>query len=48
MEAAVEEAVEVVAEVVELEIAEMNTIVAVDIPKEEAGEVVVIDMKGRQ
>ena len=46
MEVTVEEAVEVAAEVVELEIATMKTMVAVDMPAE-ATEVVIIDMKGR-
>ena len=47
MEAAVEEALEVVTEVVVLEIAKVKTMMALDIPKE-AVEVFVIDMKGRQ
>ena len=47
MEVTVEEAVEVAAEVVELGIAAMQTMVAVDKPEEVVG-VVLTDMKGWQ
>ena len=47
MEAAVEEAAEVAAEVKEPEIAAIQTMVTVDTP-EDAAEVVVTDTKGRR
>ena len=47
MEAAAREAVELAAEAVELEIAAMQIMEAVNMPKE-AAEAIIIDMEGRQ